>query len=395
MDEAIWKISDVNNTVKQVIEGALAPFWLEGEIGTLSVHSSGHVYLVLKDEKSQLRAVLWRGAKIIKDLQLATGSKIIAYGQLAVYEARGEYQFNIKSIKPFGLGDLQRKFEEIKAKLLKEGLFDESRKKPIPLLPRIIGVVTSPTGAAIQDFLSIINRRFPNVIIKIYPAAVQGKGAEIEVANGVKFFNTKCNVDVIVVTRGGGSMEDLWAFNDENLARTIAASKIPVISAVGHEIDYTICDFVADLRAKTPSEAAELVIKHQNELKEKIENFKKRLKISLEFFIEKRKRKFQNLSQSYVFKDPIRLIREKQQFIDELLLRAKHSISMKLERVKRKFEILIGKLETISPKAVLQRGYSILRVKKTNTIITSPDLPDGTLVNAILKEGALDLIVKK
>ena len=395
MEEIIWKIHEVNSAVKQVIEGGLAPFWLEGEIGTLTVHRSGHVYFVLKDKKSQIRAVFWRGADIVRKMRLVTGSKIEAFGQITVYEVRGEYQFNIKSIRTIGLGDLQRQFEELKLKLSAEGLFDESRKKPIPLLPRSIGVITSSSGAAIRDFLNIINRRFPNIHIRIYPALVQGKGAELKVAKGLHFFNSFSPVDVIVITRGGGSMEDLWPFNSETLARTISESRIPVISAVGHEIDFTICDFVADLRVPTPSSAAELVIGRQEELQQNIKDLRRRLRNSLELYTERLRRRYEKSANSYVFKDPARIINERQQYVDDLYTKIYHSLELKFERKKNRLSSLLGKLDTMSPDSVLKRGYSIITLKDSKKVVTSSDIPEGTEVNAILREGTLDLVVTK
>ena len=394
MEKIVWKISDVNNAVKQVVEGALGPFWMEGEIGTLTLHRSGHVYLVLKDSRSQIKAVFWKGASKVRQMKLVTGAKVEVFGRLTVYEVRGEYQYSIQSIRPVGIGDLQKQFEEIKRKLNAEGLFDQSKKKPIPVLPRVIGVVTSATGAALQDFLNIINRRFPNIKIKIYPASVQGRGAEKEVAAGVVYFNAKCPVDVIVVTRGGGSMEDLWAFNDESLARTIADSKIPVISAVGHEIDFTICDFVSDLRVPTPSAAAELVIGNQEELKSKIKDLDKHIKSSLELYFERIKRKYDSLANSYVFNDPLRILYEKQQYIDECMQKIKHIADMKIERNKNRLSTAKAGLNALNPKAVLNRGYSILKNAQTGKIITSPNIDSGIEVNAILKDGDLSLIVK-
>jgi exodeoxyribonuclease VII large subunit len=394
MDNTVWKISDVNNAVKQVVEGALAPLWMVGEIGTITVHRSGHVYLVLKDSRSQIRAVMWKGAQKARQMQLVTGAKVEVFGRLTVYEVRGEYQFSIQSVRPVGLGDLQKKFEEIKRKLNDEGLFDQSRKKQIPVLPRVIGVITSSTGAAIQDFLNVINRRFPDIKIKIYPATVQGYGSEKEVAAGVNYFNEKCQVDVIVVTRGGGSMEDLWAFNDEFLARTIAASDIPVISAVGHEIDFTICDFVSDLRVPTPSAAAELVIGSQEEFKRKIKDLDKHLGVSLELYFERIKRKYESLASSYVFKDPLRMIYEKQQYIDEMTQKVKFIADMKIEKNKNRLSTATARLNALNPKAVLNRGYSILKDKKNDQIITTSNIKSGTEVNAIVKDGNIDLIVK-
>lgn len=394
-DNKIWTITEVNSVVKTVLEGALAAFWMEAEIGTMTVHSSGHVYMVLKDEKSQLKAVIWKGAQAVKTLKLATGSKLEVFGNITVYEPKGEYQFTIKDIRPLGLGDLQRQFEEIKNRLQKEGFFDSSRKKKIPTLPRKIGIITSPTGAAIQDFLNIINRRFPNINIQIYPSTVQGIGAEKELIKGLQFFNRIApKVDVIVLMRGGGSMEDLWPFNNETLAREIASSKIPVISAVGHEIDFTISDFVADLRVPTPSAAAELVIAKQDELADKINSFSSKLRSAVQLFIERQKRILEKFSGSYVFKDPLRIIFEKQQMIDEMRTKLKHITALKYERENTRLQRLNSKLQTLNPMAVLGRGYSILINKTTNSVIVSPDIQIGSPVTAILKEGKLELEVK-
>ena len=279
--------------------------------------------------------------------------------------------------------------------LAAEGLFDESRKKPIPLLPRKIGIVTSPDGAAIRDILQIISRRFPNLNIKIYPSAVQGKGAEKELAKGIRFFNEKSKVDVIIITRGGGSLEDLWPFNEEVLAREIAVSNIPVISAVGHEIDFTICDFVSDLRVPTPSSAAELVIGKQEEFAEMISDFRRRLKSSIEITLERFKRRFQNASQSYVFKEPVHLLRERQQRIDELSRRMESLFSLYRERLKSRTSDLKSRLKNLNPESVLQRGYAIISDSMAGTVITDPDVPEGTLLDAKFAKGVLQVKAMK
>lgn len=394
MESKIWKISEVNCVIKEVLEGALASFWVEAEIGTMTIHRSGHVYMVLKDDMSQIKAVIWKGSRLAESLKLTTGSKIEAFGAVSVYEPRGEYQFTIREIRPVGVGDLQKKFEEIKKKLQSEGLFESSRKKKIPLLPRRIGIVTSPTGAAIADFLNIIKRRFPNIHIQIYGAAVQGIGSEKEIIKGIEFFNkSQTPPDVIVLTRGGGSMEDLWAFNDELLARVIASSSIPTISAVGHEVDFTICDFVSDLRVPTPSAAAELVIAKQDELSEKIKNLSSRLRSVIFLVMERARRQLERLSGSYVFKDPLRLIYERTQIIDEFKVRLAHSAQLRLEKESSSFERLKAKLQTLNPSNVLNRGYAILQEEATGKIVDSPDIEAGTCIRGILAKGYLSLKV--
>ncbi len=394
MQSKIWKISEVNSVIKEVLEGALSSFWIEAEIGTMTVHRSGHVYMVLKDDMSQIKAVIWKGARLVETLKLATGSKVEAFGAISVYEPRGEYQFTIREVRPVGLGDLQQRFEEIKKKLQMEGLFETSRKRKIPLLPRKIAVVTSPTGAAIQDFLNIIRRRFPNINIQIYPAAVQGIGAENEIIKGIEFFNkSQTPPDVIVLTRGGGSMEDLWPFNDELLARVIASSSIPTISAVGHEVDFTICDFVADLRVPTPSAAAELVIAKQDELSDKVANISSRLSSVITLFMEKAKRQLERFAGSYVFKDPLRMIYERTQIVDEFKTRLTHSVQIRLEKEYSGFEKLKAKLQTLNPVNVLNRGYAILQEEATGRIVDSPEIETGTALRGILAKGFLNMTV--
>lgn len=394
MQSKIWKISEVNSVIKEVLEGALTAFWIEAEIGTMTVHRSGHVYMVLKDDSSQIKAVIWKGARLAESLKLTTGSKIEAFGTVNVYEPRGEYQFTIRELRPVGLGDLQKKFEEIKNKLQLEGLFEPSRKKRLPLLPRKIGVITSPSGAAIQDFLNIIRRRFPNIYIQIYPASVQGPGAEKEIIRGIEFFNkNEPKVDVLVLTRGGGSMEDLWPFNDEQLARAIAASSIPTISAVGHEVDFTICDFVSDLRVPTPSAAAELVMVKQDELSEKISNLCSRLRSVTSLTIERARRQLERFSGSYAFKDPLRLIYERTQILDEIRTKLTHSIEIRFEKELSVFERLKAKLQALNPLNVLNRGYAILQEETTGKVIDSPDITPGTNLKGVIAKGYLNLKV--
>ena len=437
--EKVWKVSEVNSAVREILENSLLPFWVEGEVGNLSIHRSGHVYFTLKDERCQIRCVFFGGAALANKIKLTAGMAIELYGKLSVYEARGEYQFSVKMMKPLGTGALQRKFEELKQKLASEGLFDESRKKPLPLLPKKIGIVTSPEGAAIKDFLNIVNRRFPELNIKIYPAPVQGKGAEAVIAKGVAFFNRYCPVDVIVVTRGGGSLEDLWPFNEEVLARAIAASSIPVISAVGHEIDFTIADFVADLRAPTPSAAAELVIGRREEFQKELKNLVRTMKSSLEIIHGKLSRRYRDAASSYVFREPARMLREKQQILDGLsedmqsALKEKtnevsqrltsaskslalnsrigiNAIASRLEKLKaalaetsegkflatvHKKENLESRLKALSPVNVLKRGYSVLFDPETGKTVSSPELPAGKLLGAVTSEARLELEFKK
>ncbi len=360
-ERQIWKISEVNSAIRELVENSLMPFWLQGEVGTINVQRSGHVYLTLKDDKSQLKAVFFGGAAQARQFDLRPGVTVEVFGKLTVYEVRGEYQFSIRSIRPLGVGDLQRKFEELRARLESEGLFAMERKRPLPVLPRRIGVVTSPDGAANPDFLQKINRRFPEIHIRIYPSPVQGESAGERIARGVNFFNRRDNVDVIVVTRGGVSMEDLWPFNSEVLARAIAAGHIPVISAVGHEIDYTICDFVADLRAPTPSAAAELVIGRQAEIRQQLERLGRRLRQAIDFSTEKLWRRLENASGSYVFKEPLHMVRQKQQHLDELATAMGTVLDQYRTNSSHRVQRLDLRLAAIRPERALQGKRDLLQ----------------------------------
>lgn len=391
--ERIWTVSEVNAAIREVIEGGFFPFWLEGEVGNLTVHRSGHVYLTLKDARSQLRAVFFNGAPAARRLGLKVGDRVEAVGRLGVYEVRGEYQFTIRELRPVGLGELQRRFEALKAKLADEGLFAAERKKPIPLLPRRIGLVTSPDGAAVRDFLQIIRRRFPDLHLRLVPAAVQGKDAARQVAAGVAFLNRIRGADVIIVTRGGGSLEDLWPFNEEILARAIAASAIPVISAVGHEIDVTISDLVADLRAPTPSAAAELVVSRQEEFRERIEALGRRLRGALELVAARFRARFDRAAHSWVFREPVHLLRRRQQEVDDLAGRLARAMDAARERARRRLERAEARLHALNPAAVLARGYAILIEAGTGRLVADPALPAGTPVRAQMAAGDLSLVV--
>lgn len=393
--EKIWSVSELNSAVREILENSFHPFWLKAEIGTLNLHRSGHVYLTLKDERTQVKAVFFGGAELARKFKIQPGTEIEVLGNISVYEVRGEYQFSIKNMRPLGLGDLQRRFEELKNKLAAEGLFDEERKKPIPMLPRKIGIVTSPDGAAIRDFLQIINRRFPNVNIKIYPAPVQGKGAERKLAAGIEFFNQLCPVDVMVITRGGGSMEDLWPFNEEILARAIAKSDIPVISAVGHEIDFTICDFVSDMRVPTPSAAAELVAGKEDEFKNSLDYHKKRMLNSIELRYHKLARRYEAAAKSYVFREPAHLIKEKQQYLDELHKTMEDALKEKTSRFSSRTAVLAGRLNSMNPLAVLNRGYSILTDKSTGKPLDGPAVQPGTKLRTYMAGGILDSVAER
>jgi exodeoxyribonuclease VII large subunit len=276
-DRRVWKVRDLVAAVRTHVEREYVDIWIEGEISNLRNHDSGHIYFTLKDENAQIKMVMFRSSARLLRFRPENGMQIVARGRVTIYEDRGELQISAEYLEPKGAGTLQVAFEQLKAKLEAEGLFATERKKPIPALPQRIGIVTSPQTAALRDILNILRRRHYSANVLIYPAQVQGEGAGLEVGNGIRYFNKTGIVDVIIVARGGGSAEDLAAFNNEGLARIVANSTIPIISAIGHETDFTIIDFVSDLRAATPSAAAEMVIRSRQEIEEQSESLRKRL----------------------------------------------------------------------------------------------------------------------
>ncbi len=393
-NQPVWSVSEVNRAVREIVEGALLPFWISGEVGSLTLHRSGHVYFTMKDAKSQLRAVYFGGGAACSRLGIANGSQIEAFGNLTVYEVRGEYQFAVKQLRLAGIGDLQKRFEELRRRLAAAGLFDQERKKPIPLLPRRIGVVTSPSGAAIRDFLQIINRRFPNVNVRIYPCAVQGDGAAAQVARGVEFFNRTNGADVIVVTRGGGSMEDLWPFNEEVLARSVADSRIPVVSAVGHEIDFSICDFAADLRVPTPSAAAELVIGQREEMVRELQRREKDMRHVLTSALSQSRARLDRAAGSFVFREPAHLVRMRRQQLDELDTRMLTTAERFHLRFRSRLERLESTLSALDPQRQLERGYAILfDPAAAKPVVSATAVTPGTQLVAQLADGRLNVTV--
>ncbi len=358
-EKHVYTVSELTKYARVILEDSFPAVWIEGEISNFVLHSSGHMYFSLRDAGAVLKCAMFARSNAHLKFKPKDGMKVICFGKISVYEARGDYQLIAEEIEPKGIGALQLQFQQLKEKLLKEGLFDETEKVPIPYLPTRIGIVTSPTGAAIRDILNIARRRFSNVEIIINPVKVQGEGAKDEIAAAIRQFNSLDNIDVMIVTRGGGSLEDLWAFNEEVVARAIYESHIPVISAVGHEIDYTISDFVADFRAPTPSAAAELVIPRKEDLVSLISTATERLKRALAVKINTFTEKLAGLKESYILRQPLNLIIQYEQQIDSLgknlAIRIDHIVKMRGEN----FNLLTGKLETLSPLAILNRGYSI------------------------------------
>ena len=440
----VLSVTDLTRRLKDLLEDKFPSVWVEGEVSNLRTPTSGHVYFTLKDANAQLAVVLFRGVSAKVGFKLKDGLQVIAAGDISVYEKSGQYQLVARRLLPKGLGALQLAFEELKQRLAKEGLFDPARKKPIPALPQRIGLITSPTGAAVRDFLNIIARRFPNVHIDINPVRVQGDGAAQEIAAAIDEFNAlhatgRLPLDVLIVTRGGGSLEDLWAINEEVVARALARSKIPTISAVGHEIDFTISDFVADLRAPTPSAAAELVVKAKDEFAHRIGQYQSRLQKDLRLRLAEARQGLSNLAASYALRRPTEVIRQYQQQVDDYghrLMRATGATidarHAQLETASEKFKLLSpqallvnwrqrldsneqrfqafwmhrrqvaihrlsqagAKLELLSPKATLQRGYSITLIPESGRIVrTINHVTAGTKISTKVLDGSFTSVV--
>lgn len=436
----IHTVTEVTRDIKDLLEDTFASVWVEGEISNWRVVQSGHAYFTLKDANSQLRTVMFRSALRQLPFEPEAGMQVVAHGRLTVYEPRGDYQLLAEMLEPKGVGALQVAFEQLKERLFQEGLFDETRKRPLPLVPQRIGIVTSATGAAIRDIIYVVHRRRANVHLYLYPAHVQGKEAVPDLVRGIAALNAwRPKLDVMIVGRGGGSLEDLWAFNDEKVARAIAASEIPVISAVGHEIDYTIADFVADLRAPTPSAAAEVVVKSEDELRQQLQALLARMQTVAQHTVRHAHTALDRLMTSRILREPHRLVEARQQFIDDLLLQLEkgwqnssqertrrvqqatkalvrlnprvrwqrlraslHTLQHRLDTAmwaqlglhREKLNGLGSTLHSLSPLAVLGRGYSICRDPKTQRLTASTaGVHPGQQVEVLLSDGQLTCTV--
>ncbi len=361
MQPKIYTVTEITKEVKILLEENLPPVWVEGEISNYTLHSSGHRYFSLKDENSQIRCVFWRWQAFSLKFEPEDGMKVVALGNITVYEKQGQYQLYVEKLHPLGIGKLELEFQKLKEKLLKEGLFDEEHKVPIPEFPDIIGVVTSPTGAAVRDIIKIIHRRAPDVKIVLNPVRVQGKGAAEEIAQAIVDFNHYRKVDLLIVGRGGGSLEDLWAFNEEVVARAIYDSEIPIISAVGHQIDFTIADFVADLRAPTPSAAAELAVRDREELSREINSLLNKLVTMQKSTLDNSRKELESLVKSYGFRRPADLLTQLSQRTDELYKDLSKGIKNLFEFKKKSLSLVLGKLNVLSPLSVFERGFSLTR----------------------------------
>jgi exodeoxyribonuclease VII large subunit len=435
----ILTVSELTQEIKNILDLKFSDIWIEGEISNLRIPPSGHIYFTLKDDFSQIRAVLFKMQARTLRFVLQDGLHVVCRGRVSVYERRGEYQLILEEVEPKGIGALQLAFLQLKDRLEKEGLFAPAHKKPIPMVPQTIGIVTSPTGAVIRDMLHIIHRRFENVHILLHPVRVQGEGASLEIAKAIEDFNKRMNVDVIIVGRGGGSLEDLWSFNEEIVVRAIYHSKIPIVSAVGHETDYTISDFVADLRAPTPSAAAELVVREKREIKntlhyleERLENqilqtlqenrtnlshLKKmltdprkkieeyflraddlvnRFRILTSWILKRKRERSLHLSERLSLQNPIQRVKNLRLAISEIGKRLGQTMRYSVEIQRQKVEGIFGKLGSLSPLSILQRGYSITRKFPSLQILRdAAHIREGDKVEVRLHKGTLLCGVEK
>jgi exodeoxyribonuclease VII large subunit len=389
-ERRVYSVTEITREIKIHLENRFPELWVEGEISNFKKHSSGHLYFSLKDQEAQISCVMWRGRNTSLLFQPQDGMKIIAFGDVTVYERQGKYQLDVATLRPSGLGDLQLAFEALKKKLEAEGLFDPEHKSSLPVFPERIGIVTSPTGAAIQDIVSIISRRFPAVQMILRPVKVQGEGAAEDIAEAIQEFNDYGDVDVLIVGRGGGSMEDLWAFNEEAVARAVFASHIPVVSAVGHEIDFSICDFTADLRAPTPSGAAELVVPDREELTQTLAHWRNRMVRLLHERLRRYVERIDFFQRSYAFKRPRDLIREKRLELDDLFRRCEMFTDRKIQSLKADQNKTREKLLALNPEAVLQRGYSITtRSRDGKLVFRSDELKENENVRIRFSKGSV------
>ncbi len=356
-------VTELNKYIKDKIDKdeMLNNVFVKGEISNYKHHYTGHLYFTLKDENSLIKCIMFKGYAANLKFEPKDGMKVTIFGSVSVFERDGVYQIYVKAMQEDGIGSLYKAYEEMKAKLEKEGLFDQSHKKKIPLMPRCIGVLTSNTGAVIRDIINVSTRRNPNVYIKLLPVPVQGPGAAEKIVDAIKTMNEKKLADVIIVARGGGSLEDLWPFNEEIVARAIYDSELPVISAVGHETDFTIADFVADLRAPTPSAAAELAVPNIADIKLKLDGYDNRYKLALKKKVEFMKLRYEKCMNSRVFKEPLQKINEKYILIDMKVKTIQNSISNIYNNKKTNMIKHIAKLDALSPLKTLTRGYSIVQ----------------------------------
>ncbi len=436
-ERKVLSVSELTQRIKRAVETAVGRVWVEGELSNVTVAASGHAYFTIKDAKSQISGVMFAGSRRLVTFPLADGIKVRAFGEISVFEPRGSYQIIVRKLEQTGKGDLQAQFEELKRRLHAEGLFAPERKQALPMLPRQVGVVTSPTGAAIRDIINVVTRRFPNLHLVLAPVKVQGNDSPRQIAAAIDCFNTRGGPDVLIVGRGGGSLEDLWSFNEEVVARAIARSRIPIISAVGHEIDYTISDFTADLRAPTPSAAAELVVGRKDAFEERLAALQQTMERAVAHRMVGLRGRLDTASASYVFKEPAHVVRQFRQRIDQAGLRMEHALSGRCERARaavddrsgrlvraleqgtvqvrhrlegygralehgadvavrgsrQRVNALERQLAALNPLAVLERGYGVTRGPDGGILTSVEELAPGDTITTRLHSGTLEATV--
>ena len=397
MNENILTVSQLNAYIKSKFDfdEVLSGVWIKGEISNFKNHSSGHMYMTLKDEMGVVKAVMFKGNTFSLRFMPENGMKVLAYGRVSVYERDGQYQLYVEKMEPDGIGALYIAYEQLKKRLEQEGLFDERHKKNIPVFPRKIGVVTSPTGAAVRDILNVLKRRYPLADVTVYPVQVQGDGSAEQIASAIEYINASAECDVIITGRGGGSIEDLWCFNEEVCARAIFNSNIPVISAVGHETDFTIADFVADLRAPTPSAAAELATPDISEITSYLFDMKSRLLRLSVNAVENKRFKLTETAKRFSEKAVLNDYAGKRQYIDSLMQRSTATVASKIAQAREGFVKSVSKLEVLNPLSVLKRGYSLATDEKGQVLDTVKAFKKDKPFMLNLKDGKLEAVVKE
>ena len=387
----IYSVSAVNQYIKTTLEGdrQLKSLSVRGEVSNLRIQQSGHIYFDLKDKQSSIKSVIWRSTAARLRYQLKNGMQLVAVGRIGVYDVAGQYQLILSSVTPDGAGDLALALEQLKEKLAAEGLFDVANTKKLPSHPKLIGVVTSPSGAVIRDIYNVSKRRDPFSRIILYPAQVQGEGSSKQIAEGIEFFNSRYPVDVLIVGRGGGSAEDLWCFNEEPVVRAIYASRIPVISAVGHETDTTLSDYAADVRASTPSQAAELAVPMISEELGYIRSLQKRLAIAAKAKISIKKQLVEGMLSRTVFKTPERLLERKHQQLDDLSEKLQIMTRLLLDKKRQHLLRTIDRLELMNPVHILKSGYGLLEDSNGQPVTSVDSVSDGEVIKIRLEDGIL------
>ena len=388
----IFSVSEITKYIKELFEydSKMANLLVRGEISNFKRHFSGHCYFTLKDSNATIKAVMFKSRAQVLKFEPKDGMKVIAGGQITVFERDGQYQLYVQQLVPDGIGELSLAFAQLKEKLETEGLFAEERKKNLPMLPKIVGIVTSATGAVLRDIITVSKRRHPGVVLQLYPVLVQGAEAPLQIVHAIEVFNKLGKVDVIIVGRGGGSLEDLWSFNDERVVRAIAASLIPIVSAVGHQTDYTLTDFVADRRAATPSQAAELVVPDVRELTKYVTTLKNMLIGNVFNSLKNKRLRVEQAAASRALQYPHEFITNRQQLLDSYMDRLDKSAQQIVMGKQHQFEMAAGKLAMLNPLAVLSRGYSIVRDAAGQLVHKVSNVQPGAHLEIVLNQGVID-----